>query len=272
MMFFIQENVILKKIRFINFTIYIRFDFFFVYNFYDVFVFKFTSKSNRAKEFYRVENNVFSQEAAYPFEFNANEWLDVKLVYDRVTGEHLAYVDNNLIAEWIDPNPHLEGDYISFRSGHCNLGIRNLAVFRTRFPSVTVTVGSPQSDIRYQSPDNTTYAGMIRSIVHDGAHNLSDIDELGIIVGFGTSDLKQESINLNVFPNPFDRELMVTGDNIDQLKLSLWTINGQQIAIKVSVSNNEASVSTPYGLSSGTYILKVTDAKGKVYQKKVIKQ
>lgn len=223
-------------------------------------------------EFYRVENNVFSQEAAYPFEFNAIEWLDVKLVYDRVTGEHLAYVDNNLIAEWIDPNPHLEGDYISFRSGHCNLGIRNLAVFRTRFPSVTVTVGNPQSDIRYQSPDNTTYAGMIRSIVHDGAHNLSDIDELGIIVGFGTSDLKQESINLNVFPNPFDRELMVTGDNIDQLKLSLWTINGQQIAIKVSVSNNEASVSTPYGLSSGTYILKVTDAKGKVYQKKVIKQ
>jgi len=223
-------------------------------------------------EFYRVENNVFSQEAAYPFEFNANEWLDVKLVYDRITGEHLAYVDDNLIAEWIDTNPHLEGDYISFRSGHCNLGIRNLAVFRTRFPSVSVTVGSPQSDIRYQSPDNTTYAGMIRSIVHDGAHNLSDIDELGIIVGFGTSDLKQESINLNVFPNPFDRELMVAGDNIDQLKLSLWTINGQQIAIKVSVSNNEASVSTPYGLSSGTYILKVTDAEGKVYQKKVIKQ
>jgi hypothetical protein len=223
-------------------------------------------------EFYRVENNVFSQEAVYPFEFDANEWMDVKLVYDRVTGEHLAYVDNNLIAEWIDPNPHADGDYISFRSGHSNLGIRNLAVFRTRFPSLTVTVGDPQSDIRYESPDNTTYAGVIRSIVHDGAHNFSTIDEQGVIVGFGISDLTEEDMNMEIYPNPFVRDITVKGDHLDQMNFSMWTANGQQVAIKVSLTQNEVQISTPFGLSSGTYILKGVDKEGNFYKRKLIKQ
>jgi hypothetical protein len=223
-------------------------------------------------EFFRVENNIFSQEATFPFEFNANEWMDVKLVYDRVTGEHLAYVDNNLIGEWTDPNPHSDGDYISFRSGNSNLGIRNLAVFRTRFPSVTVTVGTPQSDIRYQSIDNTSYAGMIRSIVHDQAHNLSNIEEEGIIVGFGTSDLTNEELDFDVFPNPFDRSFIIKGIDAEQYSFSLWTIGGQQIATTRNVGDKQIVITTPYGLANGTYLLRITDNKGNIFDRKLIKQ
>jgi hypothetical protein len=225
-----------------------------------------------ALEFYRVENNVFFQEAVFPFTFNANEWLNVKLVYDRITGEHLAYVNDNLIAEWIDPNPHTEGDYISFRSGHANLGIRNLAVFRTRLSNVTVTVGGPQSDIRFESLDNTSYAGIIRSIVHDGAHNLSDIDEKGIIVGFGTAGLTSDTDDISVFPNPFERNITVVGNNAEQMNYSLWSTNGQQIAITVQTAVGEVVISTPHGLAAGNYILRAVDAQGKLFQRKLIKQ
>lgn len=223
-------------------------------------------------EFYRVENNVFTQEAAFPFEFNANEWLDVKLIYDRITGEHLAYVNDNLIAEWIDPNPHAEGDYISFRSGHSNLGIRNFATFRTRLPSVTVTVGTPQSDVRYQSPDNSTYAGIIRSIVHDQAHNLSEVDEKGIVVGFGTSNLVEEDINFDIYPNPFDRSFTIDGIEEEEYNFSLWTISGQQIATSKTYGEGQMVITTPYGLAKGAYILRVTDNQGKIYNRKMIKQ
>lgn len=127
-------------------------------------------------EFYRVSNDTFSQEKVYPIEFDENVWMDVKLIYDRVTGEHLVYKDDKLIGEWQDNQPHATGDYISFRSGNSHMHINNLKVYRTRYPTVNVTVGNPQADIRYQSQQPTEIAAKVKSIVHDDAHNLSDID------------------------------------------------------------------------------------------------
>ena len=127
-------------------------------------------------EFYRVSNDTFSQEKVYPIEFDENVWMDVKLIYDRVTGEHLVYKDDKLIGEWQDNQPHATGDYISFRSGNSHMHINNLKVYRTRYPTVNVTVGNPQADIRYQSQQPSEIAAKVKSIVHDDAHNLSDID------------------------------------------------------------------------------------------------
>ena len=96
-------------------------------------------------------------------------------MYDRITGETLVYVNDNLVGDWQDDNPIQTGDYISFRSGNCNMAVNNLKVYRTRFPQATVTVGTPTSDIRYENPNPSTFSAKVKSIVHDEAHNLSEV-------------------------------------------------------------------------------------------------
>jgi hypothetical protein len=101
--------------------------------------------------------------------------MDIKIVYDRITGETLVYVDDKLVGDWRDDNPIQSGDYVSFRSGNSAIAASNFKVYRTRFPQVSVTVGSPTSDIRYENPDPLTSAAKVKSIVHDEAHNLSEV-------------------------------------------------------------------------------------------------
>jgi len=126
-------------------------------------------------EFYRVSNDTFTQEKVYPLEFLQNQWMDVKIIYDRVSGETLVYMNDKLIGDWQDDNPIQTGDYISFRSGNSVMAVNNLKVYRTRFPQSTVTVGSAAADIRYENPDPSTSSAKVKSIVHDQAHNLSDV-------------------------------------------------------------------------------------------------
>jgi hypothetical protein len=126
-------------------------------------------------EFYRVSNDTFSQEKVYPIEFQQNQWLDVKIIYDRITGETLVYMNDKLVGDWKDDNPIQTGDYISFRSGNSIMSVNNLKVYRTRFPQATITLGAPTADIRYENTDPATFSAKVKSIVHDEAHNLSEI-------------------------------------------------------------------------------------------------
>ena len=133
-------------------------------------------------EFYSVSNDTFTQEKVVPIEFAENVWMDVKVIYDRTTGETFVYKDDKLIGDWKHNNPLLTGNYISFRSGNSNMSINNLKVYRTRYPSVQVSVGSPSSDIRYQNPDPSTISAKVKSIVQDTAQNLSEIHYLDLNV------------------------------------------------------------------------------------------
>ena len=54
--------------------------------------------------------------------------------------------------------------------------INELKVYRSRYPSLTVSVGSEATnDIRYQNPNPSTYGAKIKSIVNDEIGNLSAI-------------------------------------------------------------------------------------------------
>lgn len=131
-------------------------------------------------EFYSVSNDTFTQEKVIPIAFDEGVWMDVKLIYDRITGETFVYKDDNLIGEWIDDTPLSTGDYVSFRSGNSNMAVENFKVYRSRFPSVQIDLGSPASMLRYQNQDPNTFAGKIKSIVQDTAQNLSTIDYLDL--------------------------------------------------------------------------------------------
>jgi PKD repeat protein len=129
--------------------------------------------STQQLEFYKVSNDTFSQEKVVPCVINANQWYNISVVFDRVTGETFVYRDNKLIGDWKDDTPIFNGSHISFRTGNCKMSVDNLKIYRTRTATPTVTVGSPTDDIRYQNPNPTTFAAKVKSISSDFANNLS---------------------------------------------------------------------------------------------------
>ncbi|MCE3278873.1 MAG: N-acetylmuramyl-L-alanine amidase, negative regulator of AmpC, AmpD [Bacteroidetes bacterium] len=127
-------------------------------------------------ELYKVVNNVFSLASSVALTTTINTWNDYKIIYDRITGKMDVYVNNALTASWTDPSPLTTGNAISFRSGNCNYTVNDLKVYRSRLPSVTVTVGSAATnDVRYQNPDPSTPSCRVKSITRDAVGNLSTV-------------------------------------------------------------------------------------------------
>ncbi|MCX7862086.1 MAG: PKD domain-containing protein [Bacteroidales bacterium] len=130
-------------------------------------------------EFYKVVNNSFTtyQHVINNVVTNDNQWYDIIITYDRVSGEIKVWRDNNFLGSWTDPSPHPStiGKYISFRTGNAKLSVTELKVYRSRYPTVSVTLGNSTKDIRYQNPNPQTYGAKIKSIVVDSYNNLSAI-------------------------------------------------------------------------------------------------
>ncbi|MBI4647078.1 MAG: N-acetylmuramoyl-L-alanine amidase [Bacteroidia bacterium] len=129
---------------------------------------------NDKVQLYKVINDTFNLVTEVTYNFNAAQWYDYKVVYDRILGEHWVYIDDALVLTWTDSSPYSGGNYISLRSGDCIYSVNNLKVYRSRYPSVIVTVG-PGEFIRYQNTNPSTPSGRVKSIVQDGNGNLSAI-------------------------------------------------------------------------------------------------
>jgi PKD repeat protein/N-acetyl-anhydromuramyl-L-alanine amidase AmpD len=130
-------------------------------------------------EFYKVVSDAFTLSKTVNNVTTAfGQSYDIKIIFDRITGKIDVYRDDILLGSWTDTSPlTTTGSYISFRTGHCKASINELKVFRSRNPSVAVSVGSAATnDIRYQNPSPTTSAAKIKSIVNDIAGNLSSIN------------------------------------------------------------------------------------------------
>lgn len=128
------------------------------------------------KEFqlYKVVNNNYGTPVVnIPFTINPGTWYEYTVIYDRITGTIKTFVNQKLINTYIDPTPYSNGAYISFRSGNSAYWVKNLRVYRSRTTTVTVSVGTPASDIRYQNPNSKTQAGFVHSIILDSADVLS---------------------------------------------------------------------------------------------------
>lgn len=128
-------------------------------------------------EFYKVTNsNPVQTKVVDNVVTNIGQWYDLKIIFDRVTGKISVYRDNVFISSWTDTAPlTTPGNYVSFRTGNCKASFGELKVFRSRTAGVSVTIGSPGSDIRFQNPDAATHAAKIKSVVNDAAGNLSAI-------------------------------------------------------------------------------------------------
>ncbi len=136
-------------------------------------------------EFYKVVNNSPTLESTISnVTTTFGTWSDYKIIFDRTTGKIDVYRNDIFLGTWTDSSVLTNsGDYISFRTGNCKASITELKVYRSRLPSVTISVGAAATnDIRYQNPDSATYSGKIKSIVNDVAGNLSTIVSKNIYV------------------------------------------------------------------------------------------
>ncbi len=132
---------------------------------------------DQAIQIYKVVNNVFgAPQYTASLTFNAAQWYDIKIIYDRITGKMNVYMNNAKIATWTDPTPYNNGSYISFRSANCKFSVDEIKVYRSRSSNINVSVGSGMgNDLRYQNSSPTQAAGKIKSICQDTAGNLSPV-------------------------------------------------------------------------------------------------
>ncbi|GAB4283034.1 MAG: hypothetical protein Kow0068_07780 [Marinilabiliales bacterium] len=142
-------------------------------------------------EFYKVVNNSFTgpQKTVSGITTVPGQFYDFKITYDRILGIISVWRDNIFLGSWTDPNPlNTNGNYISFRSGNSKMTVTELKVYRSRYPSLTVTLGDSLKDIRYQNPNPYTSSAKIKSIVVDSARNLSPIAYHDLMVDWSEPD------------------------------------------------------------------------------------
>ena len=133
---------------------------------------------NQKFQLYKTVNNTFGSPVVdIPLTFSANTWYDVKVIYDRTTGEIWTYWNNQLINKWQDPSPHHmnNGQFVSFRSGNAKMTVDSFRVYRSRTSTPTILVGTGNTDLMFQNPSPTQSAGKIYSICQDNVNRLSNI-------------------------------------------------------------------------------------------------
>jgi N-acetyl-anhydromuramyl-L-alanine amidase AmpD len=137
-------------------------------------------------QIYKVANNVFSLTASFLLPINTNQWYDLKVNFNRITGKMLVWMDNSLVGTWTDTSPYTTGKYIAFRSGNCMYTVDDFEVYRSRNTTTTIKIaeGDTTADIWRENPPQTYTAGLIRSIVTDNAGNISTINEKPVNVTF----------------------------------------------------------------------------------------
>ncbi len=146
----------------------------------------FRLQDTQSLEFYRVTDNVLSLDKTFTINFAAETWYNIKILYDRVTGEFFVYQDNKLIGEHKDTNPYFTGSYISFRSGNSIMSIDNFRTFRSRYSNqnTEIVCNATDGDLRYSNPNPETAAARISSICMDSAKNISLITTKNINIDF----------------------------------------------------------------------------------------
>lgn len=157
-------------------------------------------------QIYESVSNSITLEADVSFTIDENVLYDLKVLYDKQSGEINVYVDNELAASWTDSTPLLSGDYISLRQGNCIYTVNNLKAYHSRGTNETISVG-PTAELRYQSQNASTAGGRVKSMVIDSAMNISSVSYKDIYVDWTEAEYASGVVNdgtgadINTFTN-----------------------------------------------------------------------
>ena len=133
---------------------------------------------NNKCQIYKSENDAIDIKTDDACNVDEDTWYDYAVLYNPANGTIKAYQNNVLVSQWQDPSPLQSGNYLSFRTGECNVFYDDFAVLKSRGNTVTVNVGlGSQDDVQYQNSSPSNPACKIVSVVCDQAYNLSNTAE-----------------------------------------------------------------------------------------------
>ncbi len=108
---------------------------------------------NSRVEIYKVNNDQFERKAHAEAKLEPNQEYDYKITFNPSNGLIEAYVDNKLVVQWRDQQPHISGQFISLRTGNCQAAYDFVKVYRSRKATETIQLGlSENADVRFKSP------------------------------------------------------------------------------------------------------------------------
>lgn len=240
--------------------------------------FVYSRVDNDKVQLYKVSSNVYTMVAEVNYDFTAGNWYDHKVIYDRITGKHLVYIENVLVLSWTDSSPLTSGNYISFRSAECQYSVNNFRTFRSRASTATVTVSST-GDLRYLNPSPSTPAGSIKTICIDNVGNISTVGATNVNVnGLSAGAAVPDDLTLDdahpqafqIFPNPFTDVINIRLDEpVTQASLQVRDMAGRQVYSQ-TLTGNEFSVDVSH-LAQGLYSLTLNNGKS-LQTARIIKQ
>ena len=217
--------------------------------------FRLSTSSSRV-EFYRVENDSYSQNKCIDLPLDTTYWHNVKLIYDRTNGKSSIYYDGRYYGSYTDANFFTEGNIVALRNGGATAHIDDFRIYRSRGNSASITSGE-NGDI--QAPANiegNQDFAIISSIAIDSAQNIAYYN-YAIVNDTTTVNISDEELGrIALYPSPNNGNftLNVTHDLVGKY-LTIYDINGRIILVRKAESEKiEISLGE---VASGTYFAKI---------------
>jgi len=223
--------------------------------------FRLSTSSSRV-EFYRVENDVYSQDKCIDLPLDTNNWHNVKLIYDRTNGKSTIYYDDHYYGSYTDANFFTEGNIVALRNGGATAHIDNFRIYRSRSNTASITVGD-NSDILAPATfeENQDFA-IISSIAIDSAQNIGwyNYSVANDTTTVSISDEEFCGITLYPSPNNGNFKLHITPELLGK-QLTITDINGRVILVRKAESETtEISLGK---ISAGIYFARIGENKVK---------
>jgi len=185
---------------------------------------------------YKTLNDTLYLKAENPININTGVWYDFKTIYNPVTGNIQAFIDNSQVASWTDSLPITSGKYISLRNGDSDVQYDDIKVYKSRQDTAFITVGTNiNDDVRFQNPNPSAAACRIKSVVTDSVGNFSVAAGLDVNIDWTQPDTGAyvyDGINTDIDTTNFQEQLSANWsafqDTNSEIKKYLYSIGISQ--------------------------------------------
>ncbi|WP_345237315.1 peptidoglycan DD-metalloendopeptidase family protein [Hymenobacter saemangeumensis] len=213
-------------------------------------------------------NNVLNPRAEGDIMVEAGTFADYKVTYNTSTGAVRVYQNSRLVLTWTDSTPLTGGSYMSLRTNQAQVEFDDLKVYKNRSTSRLVTVGTALSkDLRRASPNSSTPAGKIKSLVRDAAGNWSTAGNLDLVINLPAARSATAEMATAVYSNPVEAQSAMAYELPENGKVSIVLLDGQGKIIETLLSGaqdagrHEVSLASLSGLQAGIYYVRIQAGK-----------
>ena len=220
--------------------------------------FRLSTSSSRV-EFYRVENNTYSQDKCIDLPLDNNNWHNVKLIYDRTNGKSTIYYDNRYYGSYTDANFFTEGNIVALRNGGATAHFNNFRIYRSRGNSATISVGE-NGDIAHTTADENGEFATITSVAIDSAQNIAYYNYSVANDSTTVNINDNNNTKLSIYPTPNNGSftINVSSDLVGK-QMTITDINGRIILVRKAESETtEISLGK---IAAGIYFARIGENK-----------